>query len=92
MRGGRWIACVLAIAACRSGFDPVGVGDATSVGDAGLCLSPHDVGEWAHALASLVTDDNLHRELSQKALRRAQQFSWERAARETLEVYAKAAA
>ena len=62
------------------------------VGDAGLCLSPHDVGEWAHALASLVTDDNLHRELSQKALRRAQQFSWERAARETLEVYAKAAA
>ncbi len=62
------------------------------VGDAGICLNPYDSGVWAHALASIVADDRLHRALRHEGLRRAKQFSWARAASETLAVYHKAVA
>lgn len=35
----------------------------------------------------LLTDDDLHAELSEKGLQRARVFSWQRAAQRTLEVY-----
>lgn len=57
------------------------------VGDAGLLVDPNDVDGWAVALHRVLTDDELHREMSAKSIRRAALFSWERAARETLDVY-----
>jgi glycosyltransferase involved in cell wall biosynthesis len=61
------------------------------VGDAGLLLDPNDVDAWAVALQRVLTDNALHAELSAKGLKRAANFSWERAARETLDVYKKVA-
>ena len=57
------------------------------VGDAALLVDPTDVEAWTVALHRLLTDDTLWEELRERGLRRARQFSWERAARETLSVY-----
>ena len=46
---------------------------------------------WTVALHRVLTDDTLYAELSTKSLKRAQHFSWERAARETLNVYRQVA-
>jgi glycosyltransferase involved in cell wall biosynthesis len=61
------------------------------VGDAGLLIDPNDVEAWAVALHRVLTEDALHDEMAAKGLKRAQHFSWERAARETLGVYRKVA-
>ncbi|MCS6825010.1 MAG: glycosyltransferase family 4 protein [Caldilinea sp.] len=61
------------------------------VGDAALLVNPLDVEEIAVAMQRLLTDDDLHAELRQKGLRRARIFSWERAARRTLDVYRQVA-
>jgi glycosyltransferase involved in cell wall biosynthesis len=60
------------------------------VGDAALLVNPKDPEEIAVAMHRLLTDDDLHAELREKGLRRARCFSWETAARTTLEVYRKA--
>ncbi len=57
------------------------------VGDAGLLVSPEHTEGWTVAMWRLLTDDSLHQEMSQKGLKRAKLFSWERAARETLALY-----
>lgn len=62
------------------------------VGDAALLVNPNDREEIAVAMDRLLSDDALHAELRAKGLQRAQLFSWERAARQTLEVYRKVAA
>jgi glycosyltransferase involved in cell wall biosynthesis len=59
------------------------------VGDAGILIDPNDVDAWAVALHRVLTDDELHAELSTKGSKRAALFSWERTARETLNVYRK---
>ncbi len=56
-------------------------------GDSGLSLPPHDVQAWAEALDRLLTDPALHADLRGRGLARARQFTWEAAARKTLEVY-----
>lgn len=61
------------------------------VGDAGLLVDPNDVEGWTVALHRVLTDDALCAEMSAKGLARAAKFSWERAARETLNVYKKVA-
>ncbi len=61
------------------------------VGDAGILIDPNDVEAWTVALHRVITDDTLYVEMSEKGLKRAQNFSWERAARETLAVYKKVA-
>ncbi|MEZ4868703.1 MAG: glycosyltransferase family 1 protein [Caldilineaceae bacterium] len=60
------------------------------VGDAALLVDPQDPEELAVAMHRLLQDDVLHAELREKGLKRAQCFSWEMAARSTLEVYRKA--
>jgi glycosyltransferase involved in cell wall biosynthesis len=55
--------------------------------DAAIYFDPYDQGEIAEALDRLVRDESLREELSRKAVERAQQFSWEAAARETLKVF-----
>lgn len=59
------------------------------VGDAGLLVPPDDVEEWAAAIYRLLSDAELRVTLGEKGLRRAAQFSWEKAARQHLEVYHK---
>ncbi len=61
------------------------------VGDAALLVNPLDIEEIAVAMQRLLTDDDLHVELSEKGLQRAHTFSWARAARRTLDVYRKVA-
>ncbi|MFZ4659834.1 MAG: glycosyltransferase family 4 protein [Caldilineaceae bacterium] len=60
------------------------------VGDASLLVNPADQEEIAVAMHRLLTDDALHAELCEKGLKRAKCFSWETAARSTLDVYRKA--
>jgi glycosyltransferase involved in cell wall biosynthesis len=71
---------------------PAVVADASSlpevVGDAALRVPPDDVGGWATALWRLLGDAALREELRRRGLARAAQFSYERVARDTLDVYA----
>jgi glycosyltransferase involved in cell wall biosynthesis len=62
------------------------------VGEAGLLVDPRDPRALAEALQRLAGDAALRRTLSQAGIRQAARFSWERAARETLAVYATIAA
>jgi glycosyltransferase involved in cell wall biosynthesis len=57
------------------------------VGDAGILVDPKDARALAGALIAVCTEDPLHDELSERALKQAAQFSWERCARETVEAY-----
>jgi glycosyltransferase involved in cell wall biosynthesis len=57
------------------------------VGDAGILIDPHDVDELTVAMWRVLNDGDLNREMREKGLRQAGRFSWERAARETLEIY-----
>ncbi len=59
------------------------------VGDAGLLVDPREVGAWVHALARVFADAPLRADLHARGLAQAHKFSWERAARETLAVYAQ---
>jgi glycosyltransferase involved in cell wall biosynthesis len=57
------------------------------VGDAALQVSPLDVEALADAMERLLRDDRLRSDLRERGLERARQFSWEKAARQTAEVY-----
>ena len=61
------------------------------VGDAGCLVNPEDVEELTVAMWRLLTDEDLRREMRTKGLLRAQIFSCERTARETLSVYRQVA-
>lgn len=56
-------------------------------GQAALLVPPKEVSAWATALASLLSDATLRAELSQRGLRQAARFSWEKAAHQTRQVY-----
>ncbi len=55
------------------------------VGDAGLYFDPFDSSAIAAAIVRIVNDDELRDSLGRKALARAGEFSWERAARMALD-------
>jgi glycosyltransferase involved in cell wall biosynthesis len=57
------------------------------VGDAGVLVDPTRVEELAAAMHHLLSDRELRAAYREKSLARARQFSWERTARLTLEVY-----
>jgi glycosyltransferase involved in cell wall biosynthesis len=57
------------------------------VGEGGLLIDPHDTTELTTALRRVLHDDSLRRELSSRGVEQAARFSWEKAARETLDVY-----
>ena len=57
------------------------------VNDAALLVRPDDHEEIAVALHRLLTDADLHTELSRKGLQQAALFSWDKAALSTLNVY-----
>lgn len=56
-------------------------------GDTVMYVPPLDVGSWADAIETLWDDEQRRQELSRLVQLRAQQFSWQRAARETHQVY-----
>ena len=70
---------------------PVLTSDTTAipevVGDAGLTVAPLDRVAVADALSRLLADHSLAAELINRGAEQARKFSWERAARETLDVY-----
>ncbi|MCS6846747.1 MAG: glycosyltransferase family 1 protein [Anaerolineae bacterium] len=59
------------------------------VGDAGITVDPTDVRALAAALHRVLGDDALRAELRAKSLARAAQFTWQRTAERTVEVYRK---
>jgi len=73
---------------------PVVVSNRTSlpevVGGAGLTVDPDDREKFAGAIKSIIEDSSLREKLSSLALEREKQFSWEKCARETMEIYEKA--
>lgn len=62
-----------------------------TTGGAALLFDPGSVGELTQNILGLLQDENARRELSTAGQRRAAKFSWERTARETLQVYVAAA-
>ena len=60
------------------------------VGDAALLAAPGDLPAWVAALWRLLADPALRAELRQRGLARAAEFGYDRAARATLEIYARA--
>ena len=81
--------------AMRHGL-PVACADRTSLpeitGDAALLFDPESTDAIAEAMRTLLSDATLAARLGEAGRRRAEQFSWERAARETLASYERALA
>ena len=59
------------------------------VGDAALMIDPHDIDGLTVAMWRVLTEKELREDLICKGLKRAKQFSWDKAAKQTLEVYRK---
>jgi glycosyltransferase involved in cell wall biosynthesis len=57
------------------------------VGDAAILIDPENPEELADAIARMLSDRELAAEMSAKGFERAAQFSWEKCARQTVEVY-----
>jgi len=55
-------------------------------GNAAILVDPMDVEAIADAVHEVLMDGNLRQSLAEKGLERAERFSWERCARETLEI------
>lgn len=74
---------------------PVVVSDVSSlpevVGDGGLIVDPGSQGEIAAAIARISESDSLRFRLSAAGRERAEQFHWERAARQSLEYFRRLA-
>jgi glycosyltransferase involved in cell wall biosynthesis len=56
-------------------------------GEAALLANPYDIEDMAHAMRHLLREPSLSEDLRARGLSRAKSFTWERAARSTLEVY-----
>lgn len=60
-------------------------------GNAALLVDPHNIEKLTQALVRVLTDVDLRALLRQRGLARAQAFTWERAARQTLAIYGQVA-
>jgi glycosyltransferase involved in cell wall biosynthesis len=72
---------------------PVLSSDNTSMpeicGEAAYYVDPEDEDSIAAGIATLLGDEAFRKDLGQKGLERSKMYSWERAARETTDVYQK---
>jgi alpha-1,3-rhamnosyl/mannosyltransferase len=72
---------------------PIITSDSTSlpevVGDAGVLIDPYDVDHLKEAMMELLKNEKERREMAEKGIARAKLFSWEKCARQTLNVYEK---
>ncbi len=60
-------------------------------GDAALLVDPYDPSAIADGIYKVLTDETLRRDLRQKGLARARQFSWEDSVRRVREIYGEVA-
>ncbi|MCS6918803.1 MAG: glycosyltransferase family 4 protein [Fimbriimonadales bacterium] len=60
------------------------------VGSGGILLPPNEAGLWANAIRTILTHDEFRANLREKALQRAQCFSWRATAEGTLKAYEQA--
>lgn len=58
-------------------------------GDAAMLVTPQDAGDIATALEAVLENTDLREHMRELGLRRSAMFSWEKCARETIEVYGK---
>lgn len=58
-------------------------------GDAAVLVDPYDVESIGHAMYAVLTQPALAASMSEKGMKHAAQFTWERTARETIAVYEK---
>ena len=56
-------------------------------GDAAVLIDPVNIEQLANGISSVLVNQTLKEDLKAKGLRRASQFSWEKTAKETLEVF-----
>ena len=56
-------------------------------GVAAVFVPAGDVARWSSAIADLIASPDRRRSLAEQGLARARAFSWDRCARETLDVY-----
>ena len=61
------------------------------VGPAALLLDPRDVEGWAKAIVEVATDEHTRARMCAAGVARAAEFTWERTARLTLDVYRRVA-
>ena len=59
------------------------------VGEAGIMVNPYDTDSLAQAMKRVLTDNKLRDEMVRKGLEQSKRFTWEKAAKRTLEVYEK---
>ncbi len=59
------------------------------VGDAAILIDPDNCMELAEAIFQVISDDQLQMALIEKGKKQAQEFSWEKTAKKTLEAYKK---
>jgi len=57
------------------------------IGEAGIVIDPYDVDSLTEAMSKVITDRQLRQGMKKKALVRAELYSWEKCAQETLKVY-----
>ena len=57
------------------------------VGDTGILLAPTDTAGWVRAMSDVSSSPKQRDVMGKKALERASTFSWERCAKQTVEVY-----
>jgi D-inositol-3-phosphate glycosyltransferase len=69
-----------------------GLYTAVADGQSGLLVAGHDPDDYAVAMHRLLTDEVLHRRLSDGAVRHAARFDWAATAGAVLDVYARALA
>jgi len=56
-------------------------------GDAGILVDPRSTADLAQALDRVLADSTLRKQMREKGLERSRLFSWEKTARQTLEIY-----
>jgi glycosyltransferase involved in cell wall biosynthesis len=61
-------------------------------GDAAILVKPTEIFDLYEAMEALVTNPSLREDLKGKGLEQSKKFSWEKTARQTLEIYRKVVA
>jgi glycosyltransferase involved in cell wall biosynthesis len=80
------------VEAMASGVPTLGA-NATSipgvVGDGGILFDPFDKNDLAENILRVLNDKNLRKDLIVKGLKQAKQFTWEKCAEQTIDIYRK---
>ncbi len=56
-------------------------------GDAAMLLDPDDIDAWTHSIDSLLSDTEKRNQMIEKGYQQANSFSWNKTARETVQIY-----